>query len=68
MNLVLALVTAIVAKLPEWVAAGMEVKDIIDRTQAVIDAEKVVGDAEWEALDASVKKHKAEFEEAARDT
>jgi hypothetical protein len=67
MGAVLQLVTVIVAKLPEWIAAGEEVYEIIERTQAVIDENKVVGDPEWDALDASVRQHKAEFDAAAKD-
>lgn len=67
MKLMLSLVTAVVAKLPGWIAAGEDVYDIYTRTQAVIDANKGPGADEWNALDAQTKLLQAQVRDTSGD-
>lgn len=64
MPAVLALVQFVVANAPAWINAGLAGYDIYTKARAVIDAHRVPGDADWDALDAQVKSLQA----AVRDT
>lgn len=64
---ILALLTQVVAAAPGWINAGIDVATMWENVDAVIAENKVVGDSEWDDLEASVAKHKAAFEAAAKD-
>ncbi len=67
MGALVPLLTQLVAAAPGWIKAGIDVWEMWSNVDAVIAENKVVGDPAWDALDASVAKHKADFENAAKD-
>jgi hypothetical protein len=67
MGALVPLLTQLVSAAPGWIKAGIDVYEMWQNVDAVIAENKVVGDPAWDELDASVAKHKAEFENAAKD-
>lgn len=51
---ILALVTEVVANLPQLIELGVNVTDLVTKTRAVIAENGPPGDAEWAALDKQV--------------
>jgi hypothetical protein len=61
----LALVTTIVGLLPTLAAAGVDIADLISKTQGVIGANQGPSSADWDALDAQIKDLQEQFRQAA---
>lgn len=64
MGAVLPFLAYFVPKIPDLISAGMDAAELIGNVVALHDANKVVGDPDWDALDAKVK----ELQAQARDT
>ncbi len=65
MGAIIALVAEIISVAPQLIAAGVDAWALITKAKAVIDENKVVGDPEWEALEAKITELQAG---ALRDT
>ena len=64
---IVALLAQILAMVPQLVSAGIDIADLVSKTKAVIDANKVPGDAEWDALDATVARLQAPVRDTSGD-
>lgn len=67
MGAILPLLEQLVAAAPGWINAGIDVAKMWDNVDAVVAQEKIVGDDQWNALEASIAQHKADFNAAAKD-
>ena len=64
---VLALVGEVVGILPSLVSLGVDVANLVTKTQAVIDANKGPTEDDWNALDQQVTALRAQFAQATQD-
>ncbi len=63
----LALATYIIANIPAWTEAGMNVYELYVKTKAVIDDNKGPGADDWNALDEQAKALQAIVRDTSRD-
>lgn len=63
----LLLVTQLVAMLPELVAKGIQVASLVANVRRVFDENRVVGDADWDALEPQIAALQLQFRDAAKD-
>lgn len=67
MGTVVSFLAYLIPQIPSLVSAGMDAAELISNVTALYDANKVPGDAEWDALDAKVKELQAQVRDTSGD-